>query len=224
MPPVTPSTSGSRLIHGDCLNVLPKLEPGSVDLVLTDPPYLVNYRDRSGRSIAGDRNGDWVRPAFAGIYNAMKPDSLCVSFYSWNRVDTFMAAWKAVGLTPVGHIVWRKPYASNSRFLSYSHEQAYLLAKGRPSVPENPIRDVQDWKYTGNILPPNQKPVENLIALIESFTRPGDLVLDPFAGSGSTAEAALATGRRFTAIEKDRRYFEIARDRLYAIREMREAA
>jgi len=47
----------------------------------------------------------------------LKPDSLCVSFYSWNRVDEFFAAWRASGFKPIGHIVWRKRYASSSRFL-----------------------------------------------------------------------------------------------------------
>lgn len=49
-----------RVIHGDCLAVLPTLPSGSVDFVLTDPPYLVRYRDRSGRSIAGDFSSEWL--------------------------------------------------------------------------------------------------------------------------------------------------------------------
>jgi len=52
---------------------------GSVDFILTDPPYLVNYRDRSGRSIAGDGNGRWLQPAFAEMYRLLQDGGFCVS-------------------------------------------------------------------------------------------------------------------------------------------------
>lgn len=56
--------------------------------MLTDPPYLVGFKDRSGRSIAGDVNDAWVQPAFAEMFRVLKPNALAVSFYGWNRVDT----------------------------------------------------------------------------------------------------------------------------------------
>jgi DNA modification methylase len=73
--------SGNRIINGDCLAVLPQLQEGSVDFVLTDPPYLVNYRDRQGRRLAGDTGGQWLEPAFAQIYRVLKAGRYCVSFY-----------------------------------------------------------------------------------------------------------------------------------------------
>jgi DNA modification methylase len=120
------------LIHGDCIQVLAQREAASVDFVLTDPPYVVDYRDRGGRSVANDDNADWLRPAFSQIYRVLKSDSLCVSFYGWSRIDLFMDAWRSAGFRPVGHLVFRKPYASSAGFLHYQHESAYLLAKGRP--------------------------------------------------------------------------------------------
>ena len=94
-----------RVINADCLAVLPQLPSASIDLVLTDPPYLVGYRDRSGRSIAGDQTGEWLKPAFRELYRVLKPGSFCVSFYGWNRTDEFFAAWRAAGFRPVGHLV-----------------------------------------------------------------------------------------------------------------------
>lgn len=72
--------SGNRIINGDCLAVLPQLQEGSVDFVLTDPPYLVDYHDRQGRSLAGDNDGQWLKPAFAQIYRVLKAGRFCVSF------------------------------------------------------------------------------------------------------------------------------------------------
>lgn len=75
------------------------------------------------------------------------------------------------------------------------------LAKGRPRLPQNPLPDVLGWKYSGNRHHPTEKPVTSLQPLIESFTHPNAIVLDPFAGSGSTCVAALQSGRRYIGIE-----------------------
>lgn len=179
----------SRFMQGDSVQLMATFPDSSIDFILTDPPYLVGFKDRSGRSIAGDVSDEWVRPASQEMFRVLKNNSLAVSFYGWNRVDTFMQAWKAAGFRVVGHLVFTKSYASKSAFVGYQHESAYVLAKGRPALPQNPLPDVMPWEYTGNRHHPTEKPVSILRPLIESFTRPGDLVLDPFAGSGSTCVA-----------------------------------
>jgi adenine-specific DNA-methyltransferase len=168
------SQFSNRIINGDCVSILPELPAESCDFVLTDPPYLVNYRSRDGRSIANDDHaGGWLKPAFAQIYRVLKQDSFCVSFYGWNRVDQFFAAWKTAGFRPAGHLVWVKSYASSSGLLAYRHEQAYLLVKGEVSRPTLPLPDVLEWHYTGNRLHPTQKPVRSLKPVIDAFTKPG---------------------------------------------------
>ncbi|WP_226020520.1 DNA methyltransferase [Serratia symbiotica] len=208
----------SRYILGDSVQVMAGYPANSIDFILTDPPYLVGYTDRSGRSIANDKKDDWVRPAFREMFRLLKPDSLAVSFYGWNRVDTFMAAWKQTGFRAVGHLVFTKPYASKSAFVGYQHECAYILAKGRPALPAQPRSDVQPWEYTGNHHHPTEKPVSILQPLIESFTQPGAIVLDPFAGSGSTCVAAARAGRRYIGIELLAQYHTIGQQRLHRMR------
>ena len=205
----------NSIASGDCIEVMRSLPWASVDFILTDPPYLVNYRDRTGRSVANDvGDGAWLKPAFRQMHRVLRPNSLCVSFYGWNKVDLFMDAWKSAGFSVVGHIVFRKRYGSNARFLSYRHESAYLLAKGRPPLPGSPVPDVLDWEYSGNQLHPTQKPVQPLKTLIEAFTKPGAVVLDPFCGSGSTLVAAQELGRRFIGIELDAQHHRTASSRL----------
>ncbi len=207
----------NQIIQGDCLRVLPQLPLESVDLVLTDPPYLVNYHSRDGRSIAGDKSSDWLRPAFAEISRVLKPGRLCVSFYGWNKADEFLSAWRAAGLRPVAHLVWVKGYASSIRLVKRQHEQAYVLAKGEPRWMKSlsdPPPDVLKWHYTGNKLHPTQKPVTSLLSPILTFSNPGELVLDPFCGSGSTLMAAKLSGRRYIGIELDAHYCAEARKRL----------
>ena len=61
---------------------------------------------------------------------------------------------------------------------------------------------------------PNQKPVALMKWILENYTKPDDLILDPFMGSGTTCVACKLTGRRYIGIEKDEHYFKIARDRI----------
>jgi len=204
----------NSIIEGDCIEVMRQLPDNSIDLVVTDPPYLVNYKDRQGRSLLNDQDDAWVQPAFAETYRLLNPNTFCISFYGWNAIEVFMTAWKQAGFRPVGHMVWEKSYASSSNYLNYHHEQAFLLAKGNPPKPEKPLRDVLPWTCTGNKLHPTQKSVDVVAPLIESFSSPGAVVLDPFCGSGTTAVAARQESRHYIVIEKDTDFVEVARNRL----------
>jgi adenine-specific DNA-methyltransferase len=212
--PFTSESHRNTVLQGDCIEVMRQFHSGSVDFVLTDPPYIVNYRSRDGRAVPNDDNGAWLKPAFREIFRVLRRDSFCVSFYGWHQADKFIAAWREAGFGLAGHLTFAKSYASTERFVRYQHENAYLLAKGSPSLPAQPISDVIAWEYSGNRLHPTQKPLCALRPLIRSLSCPGGVVLDPFCGSGSTLLAAELEGRGFVGIELDPRYFEIARDRL----------
>lgn len=207
----------SRFIQGDCVRVMATFPGNAVDFILTDPPYLVGFRDRQGRTIAGDKTDEWLQPACNEMYRVLKKDALMVSFYGWNRVDRFMAAWKNAGFSVVGHLVFTKTYTSKAAYVGYRHECAYILAKGRPALPQKPLPDVLGWKYSGNRHHPTEKPVTSLQPLIESFTHPNAIVLDPFAGSGSTCVAALQSGRRYIGIELLEQYHRAGQQRLAAV-------
>ena len=192
----------SRFVQGNCVRIMATFPDNAVDFILTDPPYLVGFRDRSGRSIAGDKTDEWLQPASNEMY----------------RADRFIAAWKAAGFRIVGHLVFTKTYSSKAAYVGYRHECAYLLAKGRPLLPQNPLPDVLGWQYSGNRHHPTEKPVSSLQPLIESFTHPGASVLDPLAGSGSTCVAALQAGRRYIGIELLEQYHRAGSERLAAVR------
>ena len=216
-PLLASARQANRFIRGDCLYVLPQLPAACVDLVLTDPPYLVNYSSRDGRTLAGDDAiGDWLMPAFQAMARVLKPGCFCISFYGWSKVDIFMQAWRAAGFQPVGHFVFIKSYNSSNRkrLLRYFHEQAYLLAKGKPAQANYTLRDVLPFEYTGNQHHPTEKPLYPLRKLIGAFSNPGDLVLDPLAGSGSSLIAALQMGRQYLGCEKHPEYYRITKQRL----------
>ena len=200
--------------HGDCLDILPRIAAESINFVLTDPPYLVRYKSRDGREVPNDDNDAWLKPAFAELYRVLQPDSFAVSFYGWPQADRFLEAFKAAGFRLASHIVFPKRYTSSTGYLRYQHELAYLLTKGSPAKPADTIGDVIDWSYSGNRLHPTQKPLSVLLPLVETFSEPGGIVLDPFAGSGSSLKAAKMLGRDYLGIELDARYHSIASARL----------
>jgi adenine-specific DNA-methyltransferase len=206
----------NRIITGDCVEVMQELPDASVDCVVTDPPYLVNYKSSDGRGYRNDDPTDtsWLVPAFAQMYRVLKWDSFCVSFYGFTKAEAFLAAWRQCGFDIVGQLIWVKKYPSSEKFVRYYHEQAYLLAKGRPRKPRYRLPSVLEWRYTGNELHPTQKPVMTILPLVMAFSEQGDLVLDPFAGSGSTAVAAQQLGRRYIGIELDPTYARHAEERL----------
>lgn len=202
------------VIHGNCITEMAKFPAGCIDLALTDPPYITRYQARDGRQVLNDDNADWLAPAFTQLYRVLKRDAFCISFYGWPKADLFIRAWRQAGFRLAGHLVFRKPYGSKTAFLQYRHELAYLLVKGSPALPATPLPDVLDWTYTGNKLHPTQKPLGILKPLIQTFSQPGETVLDSFAGSGSTLAAAAALGRRYIGIELDEAHHRTATKRL----------
>jgi len=196
------SNPRNRILWGDCVQIMQSLPAASVDLVITDPPYLVKYRPRDGRRCDNDDNNEWLQPAFAELFRVLKPNRLCACFYGWPSIDQFMLTWKQVGFRPVSHLIWVKSHCSRTGYTESYHEVGFLLAKGKPPKPTAPPRDVFPWEYTRNELHPNQKPVIGIKPLIEAYSKRGDVVLDPFAGCGTTGLAAQACDRRCILIEK----------------------
>lgn len=208
---------GITLYHGDCRRILPQLEPESFDLVLTDPPYLVSYSGRWGSNwepIEGDSDPSWIIPVYGDLFRLLKPDSLCMTFYGWPHAETFLSSWRLVGFRPVSVFVLVKRRMGLGYFTRAQHEQAYLLAKGRPNKPSMAPSDVLDWAMPRVALHPNQKPVGAISKLLSSFSPESSSVLDPFCGSGSTLVAARQCGRRAVGIEIDERFCEVTAMRL----------
>jgi DNA modification methylase len=116
------SVPTNAVLPGDCISIMRSLPADSIDLILTDPPYLVRYLDRDDRSIQNDSNADWLLPAFTEAYRVLKQDHLMISFYGWTQVDKFFHAWRKAGFRIVGHMVFRKQAVSKARFLRYQHE------------------------------------------------------------------------------------------------------
>ena len=207
----------SGIVQGDCITVMRGMAAASVDMILTDPPYLVSYRDRSGRTLANDNNPAFVKPALAEMGRVLTQDGVCVLFCGWAALHHFAPAWTGAGFTVKGQLVFVKPYASSARTVACRHESAFVLSKGAPRRIGRALPDVLPWHYSGNRLHPTEKAVNTLLPLIRAFCPEGGMVLDPFCGSGSTVAAALACGRRGVGIDIDPQHVKTASARMKAL-------
>lgn len=246
-----------RLVLGDCVEVLPTLAAGSVDAVITSPPYAMQRAKQYG-GVPEAQYPEWTVAWLDALRPAMKPQGsvlinirehirdgemsdyvhktrLAVRAAGWIECDELI--WVKENGMPVGHPT--RPRRSWERLLWFSLSRrpwhdAY--ANGKQSKRRRWSGDATEWcsdtscKPDGGIsrcsdvisLPnsteitghPATFPVSLAIWAIRLVCVPGGIVLDPFSGSGTTAVAAINTGRRCIAIEKDVGYFEIITERV----------
>lgn len=205
MSPYWQSTCGRyTLYHGDCLEILPTLEAGSVDAVVTDPPFGIGFaaQPTKWQRLSGQKPEGWddARPDVSGLLT-LAPIvvvwggnyfSLPVSrgWLIWNKPDAPPSMGKA-------EMAWTNRDA-NTQTITHSISATNAERAGHPT--QKPLR-VMQWTLEQVLVPDN------------------GLVLDPFTGSGTTGVACIKTSRRFIGIEIDERYCEIA-----ALRMEREAS
>ena len=201
----------ATLYHADCMDILPTLD--KVDAVVTDPPYGMafqsNHYKREGKwasghdAIHGDDNADLLVMA-CGI----KANHSSYIFGRWENIGNIPA--------PKSIITWVK---NNHGMGDLRHEHArktelifFYPGKGHQWPTKRPT-DVVKHARTGNKLHPTEKPV-SLMEDVVGWT--SGAVLDPFMGSGTTGVACMNLGREFIGIEKEKKYFDIACERIEA--------
>lgn len=213
--------SGDITIYlGDCLEVLPSLSP--VDLVLTDPPYGVRYvtswrlhTDMLRVPIINDATLDAFEAAWPLMLGRLMEDRHWYAFASPRMLPEAMQI-----CSPKHVIAWDKGDRGTVGDLECGYGEAWEAIlygmKGRRPLngprPRTVIR--QDWSSTLDPVHPTVKPVDLLGRLITRSSNKGEVVLDPFMGSGTTLRAAKDLGRKAIGIEMEERYCEIAARRL----------
>lgn len=213
-----------NLMNGDCLELMKTIPDNSVDMVLTDPPYgmdfVSNYRKEKYSSIENDSDLDWLNEFSAHAFRVAKDNSAHYVFCSFHNIEEFKRSlskhFKVKNI-----LVWEKNNTSMGDLrgdFAPKVEFIIFLHKGRRTI--NGKRDPNIFKFarTQNKNHPTEKPVKLNEYLLEKFSNEGEVVLDPFMGSGSTGVACANLNRKFIGIEKDEKYFQIAKDRIESAR------
>lgn len=243
------SNENMDLFHGDCLNILPKLEESSVDLIFADPPYNLsnNGISCSGGKVVSVNKGAWDKSR--GLLNdftfttkwikeckrVLKPTGTICITGTMHNIYSVGFALQALKYHIMNEIIWFKPNASpnlSCRYFTHSHETVIWAKKEKSArhkfnyelmrswnsdminkkgkqmrsvwtIPHTPMNEKTAGKH------PTQKPIELLKRIILSATDAGDVILDPFNGSGTTGFVAGMYGRKYIGIEKEKEYLEL---------------
>jgi len=249
-------SGGITLYQGEACAILDELEPGSVSVLLTDPPYCSGgmfradrsrpveekYTQPSGRGprrelidtsyggFAGDTRdqrsfGLWVAAWSHAALRATRPGGRAFVFSDWRQLPAATDAIQLGGWSWRGLVVWDKGQERGlpARGFFRSNVEYVAFATNGPMLDRDGVEDFPGSLVTAPIrsggrsrVHPTEKPVELLTHLLGVVPRPWEdlVVLDPFAGSGSTLVAAKNLGLRAIGIEIDPRYCEVARNRL----------
>jgi DNA modification methylase len=200
--------SDCELIQGDCLEVLPQLGTGSVDAVVTDPPYNVGLAYASYDDDRADYRAFSLRWLKAARRVCRGPIAVSVG-------QANLSLWAAAA-PPDWWLAWWKPAAMGRCVVGFNNwEPIALYGKPRRAACDVIRATIKpDPSLRGHPCP---KPLEWATKQVEMLTDPGDTVLDPFAGSGTVAVACALTGRKFIGVEIDPGYVAMARRRVEAV-------
>lgn len=208
------------LFNADCIDIMKKMDNECVDMILTDPPYGMNFQSGHRKDkyskIKNDNTLDFLDDYFMQCERIMKDNTAIYCFCSWHNIDIFKQKiekyFKLKNL-----IVWEKNNTSMGDLQgSYApkHELILYAHKGRCLLNGKRYPDIVKYSRTGNKLHPTEKPVDMLEFFMNNSCCDNGIVFDGFAGSGSTFVACKNTGRRYIGCELDENYFNVAKERL----------
>lgn len=216
---------GIIIYHGDCRNILPALEP--VDLIATDPAYrgipggkTPNPVKPTGILAANDgrlfehndiATADYARLFFA----ALKEPAHCYVMINNLNLESALTDFRLAGFRFHNLLIWDKTTATPNSWYMKNFEPILFFRKGA-AFPINNRSAKATLRHPNprRKLHPTEKPETLMRELIQNSSRPGQVVLDPFMGSGSTLEAAYKSGRRAIGIDLDEQYCQIAAERI----------
>lgn len=221
----------SRLVCGDCLDILCSIPDKSIDLVICDPPYEVKAHKAGGNiekrwnvedleKIQDITKGYDIRSFAEKIMRVMKVPNIYF-FCNKKQIPQYLSTWVTEYKCSYEILCWHKQNAMPTYSNKYLTDTEYCLyfhkGKCRPPTYENartywimPINTKDKAKFAH----PTIKPMEIIKTLVENSSEKGELVLDPFMGSGTTGVACNELGRDFYGIEINETYFKIAETRI----------
>lgn len=217
-----------------CLQIMRDMPNESVDLICTDPPYRVTPRGSSGTmtgywatkhaksGMIFDHNDIDIEEYLPEFYRILKADAHCYIMCNNYNLPHFFDVVDKSQFHFVKLLVWDKQSKICGRYYMGQVEHIFMLRKGK----DKPINNCsqsdllsfsnfnREKDKDGNNLHDSMKPISLMQCLIENSTKEGEIVLDPFMGSGTTALACIRSNRHYIGCEIDKHFFEITNKRI----------
>ena len=227
-----------RVETADYHNFMISLPVKSVDLILTDPPYCISKKTGFLSVINGEKKfavsmdfGQWdqtevnLEDMAKTFYDALRRGGTAIVWYDIWKIGKLKEAMESAGFKMIRQIIWQKtnpvPLNMRATYLSNSREMAVAGVKGgKPTFNSEYDSGIYEYpipRHNGNRMHPTQKPLLLFEDLVKKHSNTGDLIVDPFLGSGTTGVAAVRNSRRFVGCDVDNNYVKAARKRIKMI-------
>lgn len=219
-----------KLYNDDCLVALKNIPDESVDCVITDCPYHIvegGCTNLGFKNMSDDieyiKKGKFFKyndikfeEWLPEVYRVLKQDTHCYIMVNARNLAELQTKAEKVGFKFQNILIWFKQNATPNRYYLNAYEMILMLRKGKSKTINNKgTKNVlQINNIIGNKTHPTEKPVELMEILVDNSSSVGGVVLDLFMGTGSTGVACKRLGREFIGIEIDKKYFDIAKERI----------
>jgi len=225
----------NRIYHGDALELFRKLQDGTVDLVVTDPPFAIeftprrtNYNRTQSRVLTGymeipaERYYEFTLQWMAHAHRVLKDTGSMYVFSGWTNLRDVLNAVHETGFHVVNHLIWKYQFGvfTKKKYVT-SHYHILFCVKDARRYKFNKVmhypEDVWCIKreyWSGRLKTPTKLPLRLVARILRFSSDEGDVVLDPFIGSGTVAVAAKLLNRRYIGFEVVEEYCRFARRRL----------
>jgi site-specific DNA-methyltransferase (adenine-specific) len=203
-----------RIEHADALQWLDAQPEGEATAIIYDPPYAVGTpvrgrEDGAAGSVFGPLS--FMSTTLARCAKLLRPGGIVMIFADWRRLPDLAYVSSTVGLRPATQIAWVRTRPGTGGLFRSSWDPILIVSRGVPdAVDRAAIRNVVEANYPNKRRHPYEKPVEVYTHVLQRIARPGALVLDPFAGSGNSRQAASNLGLSWRGCDIDPEFAEVA--------------
>jgi len=217
----------NKIYNMDCLEGMKEISDKSIDLIVTDPPYLISYKTNYRKNknhefcseILNDNNEELIKKYIEDCYRILKDNTAAYIFCSSKTVDVFKKYCIESGFIIKNSIIWIKnnwTAGDLTAQFGQQYEIILLLNKGRKYFNGKRLTDVWFFdRISGkNQQHQNQKPINLLKQCIEKHSQENEIIFDGFMGAGSTAIACINTNRNYIGFELDKNYYNITNKRI----------
>lgn len=215
---------------GDCLELMKDIPDKSIDLIVTDPPYLIKYKTNHRKNkkhdfcseILNDDNYQMISDYIKECYRVLKDNTAMYIFCNCDRVDFFKQELEKTRFNIKNMIIWVKNNWTAGDLKAQfgkQYEIIFLVNKGRKNFNGKRITDIWNFNRVAGRqqLHQNQKPLDLIEQCILKHSNENDLIFDGFMGSGTTGVACKNLNRNFIGFELDNNYFNMAKERIEKI-------
>ena len=193
--------------HADALEWLERQPAGEATVVVFDPPYAVGTpvrgkEDGAAGSVFGPLS--FMSRALSLSATALRPGGVCMIFADWRRMPDLGYVASTVGLRPSTTVAWVRSRPGTGGLFRASWDPILIASRGVPdAVDRAAVRNVIEANYPTKRTHPYEKPRAVFEHVFKRICRPGELVLDPFAGSGVSGRVAADLGLRWKGCDID---------------------